>query len=239
MREQARNSQIRNQQRLILGPWDHGTVGKSLVGEVDFGPEATVDTFAIQLEWFERFLKQDPSAQAKPFAPVRYFSMGDNRWHEAQNWPPEGFSRNAFYLSSNGKANTRAGTGRITRDKPTQAEPPDQFTADPADPVPANPITEKRPLHAAVWGPLINKAPRIATMSSFTQAPPREPLTFAGNAEARLFVSTDTVDADWAVKLIAVKTRRLTLKNLASGILRGRYRVSLTHPSLMEPRKSL
>jgi uncharacterized protein len=237
MREQARSSQIRNQQRLILGPWDHGTVGKSLVGEVDFGPEATVDTFAIQLEWFERFLKQDPSAQAKPFAPVRYFSMGDNRWHEAQNWPPEGFSKNAFYLSSNGKANTRSGTGRITRDKPSQAEPPDQFTADPADPVPANPITEKRPLHAAVWGPVDQQSTEDRSdVLAYTGSPLSEPLTFAGNAEARLFVSTDTVDADWAVKLIAVRPDGFA-QNLASGILRGRYRDSLTQPSPMEPAK--
>jgi len=30
-------------QQLILGPWDHGTIGKSKVGDVDFGTEAQID----------------------------------------------------------------------------------------------------------------------------------------------------------------------------------------------------
>ena len=52
--QQARDPQTREQQRLVLGPWDHGTVGKTTVAEVDFGPDAAVDTFALQLDWFDR-----------------------------------------------------------------------------------------------------------------------------------------------------------------------------------------
>jgi len=64
----------------------------------------------------------------------------------------------------------------------------------------------------------------------------REPLTFAGNAEAELHVSTDTPDADWAVKLIDVYPDGFA-QNIARGILRGRYRDSLLKPELMEPGK--
>ena len=88
MQKQARDEKTRQQQRLILGPWDHGTIGKTKVADVEFGPEAAVDTFALQLDWFDRHLKQDSAALAKPFPPVRYFSMGDNVWHDAQSWPP-------------------------------------------------------------------------------------------------------------------------------------------------------
>lgn len=235
MQKQAREPKTRQQQRLILGPWDHGTVGKTKVAEVEFGPEAAVDTFALQMDWFDRHLKQDPAALSKPFPPVRYFSMGDNVWHDAQTWPPEGFTSTSFYLHSDGKANTRQGNGRLTREAATQDETPDTFRSDPAKPTPANPITEARPIKAAVWGPVDQSATEDRDdVLVYTSEPMTEPLTFAGNAEAKLHVSTDTPDADWAVKLIDVHPDGFA-QNIARGILRGRYRNSLLKPELMQP----
>jgi hypothetical protein len=63
-----------------------------------------------------------------------------------------------------------------------------------------------------------------------------EPLSFAGNVEAKLFVSADTPDADWAVKLVDVRPDGFA-QNLATGILRGRYRDSLLVPSPLQPGK--
>lgn len=234
MQKQARDPQTRQQQRLILGPWDHGTVGKTKVADIEFGPEAAVDTFALQLDWFDRHLKQDPTALAKPFPPVRYFSMGDNVWHDAQTWPPEGFTTTSFYLHSEGKANTRSGNGRLSRQAPATDQPADTFRADPAKPTPSNPITEARPIKAAVWGPVDQSATEDRDdVLVYTSEPMNEPLTFAGNAEAKLHVSTDTPDADWAVKLIDVHPDGFA-QNLARGILRGRYRTSLLKPELMQ-----
>ena len=235
MQKQARDPQTRQQQRLILGPWDHGSVGKTKVAQVEFGPEAAVDTFALQLDWFDRHLKQDPAALAKPFPPVRYFSMGDNIWHDAQTWPPEGFTATSFYLSSEGKANTRQGNGRLTREAPTADQLADTFRADPANPTPSTPITEARPIKAAVWGPVDQSTTEDREdVLVYTSEPMTAPLTFAGNAKAKLHVSTDTPDADWAVKLIDVHPDGFA-QNIARGILRGRYRNSLLKPELMQP----
>ena len=237
MQQQARDPKTRAQQRLILGPWDHGTIGKTKVGEVEFGPEAALDTFALQLDWFDRHLKQDRDAQAKPFPPVRYFSMGDNVWHDAQTWPPEGFTQTAFYLHSNGKANTRSGDGRLSSSVPTAAERPDSFKADPADPTPASPVTPTRPIKAGSWGPVDQSATEDRKdVLVYTSETMTAPLTFAGNAEAKLYVSTDTPDADWAVKIIDVHPDGFA-QNIARGIQRGRYRNSLLKPELMEPGK--
>jgi putative CocE/NonD family hydrolase len=238
MQKQAHDPKTRQQQRLILGPWDHGSVGKSTVGEVDFGPAAIVDTFAIQLDWFDRHLKQDPAAIDKPFPPVRYFSMGDNVWHDAQTWPPDGFVASSFYLHADKKANTRNGSGKLNRQAPTTEEAVDTFLADPANPVPACPVTEKRPMKAAVWGPVDQSALEdrddvlVYTSDAFS-----EPLSFAGNIEAELFVSADTPDADWAVKLVDVRPDGYA-QNIATGILRGRYRDSLLQPSPLESGKT-
>ncbi len=235
MQKESRDPKTRRQQRLILGPWDHGSVGRTKVAEVEFGPDAAVDTFALQLDWFDRHLKQDPAALAKPFPPVRYFSMGDNVWHDAQTWPPEGFTATSFYLHSEGQANTRQGNGRLTREAPSTAQPADTFRSDPGNPTPSNPVTEKRPLRAAVWGPVDQSATEDRDdVLVYTSEPMTEPLTFAGNAEARLHVSTDTPDADWAVKLIDVHPDGFA-QNIARGILRGRYRASLLKPELMQP----
>ena len=237
MQKLAHDPKTRQQQRLILGPWDHGTVGKSMVGEVDFGPTAIVDTYAIQLDWFDRHLKQDPAAIAKPFPPVRYFSMGDNVWHDAQTWPPEGFVATSFYLRSDKKANTRNGSGKLNRQSPTGEEPVDTFLADPAKPVPACPVTETRPVKAAVWGPVDQSALEDRDdVLVYTSDVLTEPLSFAGNVEAKLFVSADTPDADWAVKLVDVRPDGYA-QNIATGILRGRYRDSLLQPSPLEPGK--
>jgi putative CocE/NonD family hydrolase len=235
MQKQARDPKTRRQQRLILGPWDHGSVGKTKVADVDFGADAAVDPFALQIDWFDRHLKQDPAALAKPFPPVRYFSMGDNVWHDAQTWPPEGFTATSYYLRSAGRANTRQGNGRLSREAPTQDEPSDTFRADPANPTPSCPITETRPLKAAVWGPVDQSATEDRDdVLVYTSEPLTEPLTFAGNAAAKLHVSTDTPDADWALKLIDVHPDGFA-QNIARGILRGRYRNSLLKPELMQP----
>ena len=61
-----------------------------------------------------------------------------------------------------------------------------------------------------------------------------EPLTFAGDARAELFVSADTPDANWVVKLVDVHPDGAAY-NLAAGILRGRFRNSELDPQLLTP----
>ncbi len=62
------------------------------------------------------------------------------------------------------------------------------------------------------------------------------PLSFAGNVEAKLQVSRDTPDADWAVKLVDVPPDGFA-RILVRGILRGRYRDSWLKAELMQPGK--
>jgi uncharacterized protein len=235
MRQHAKDPATRAGQQLILGPWDHGTIGRSQVGELDFGPHAQWDATGSTLQWFDRTLKRDPKTVNTPFPPVRYFLLGENQWHDADAWPPRGFEETPFYLHSGGKANSRAGDGRLDRTVPAADEPADRFRADPADPVPACPVTDKRPLHAAVWAPVdqrpLEDRPDVLV---FTTAPLAAPLTFAGTPRAELFVSADTPDADWVVKLIDVHPDGAAY-NLAVGILRGRFRNSELHPQPLVP----
>ena len=234
MQQQARNPQTRRRQQLILGPWDHSTIGRAIVGEVNFGDNAVIDATGENLKWFDRYLKEDAAAEDVD-QPVRYFSMGDNTWHVATTWPPPGFDSTPFYLHSDGGANSLSGNGTLSRTPPANNETADSFRADPDDPAPACPVTETRPLMAATWAPVDQRpVEERDDVLVYTSAPCTEPLTFAGNVTARLFVSADTPDADWVVKLIDVHPNGFA-QNLVVGILRGSFRDSELHPTMLEP----
>lgn len=237
MQQQAVHPEVRKQQQLVLGPWDHGTIGKAQVGERNFGPHAEWDATAENLRWFDRVLKGD-SAELTEFRPaVRYFSMGDNVWKEADTWPPSGSVDSSFYLSSMGHANTLHGDGKLAAQAPTSDEPRDLFVADPSDPTPACPVTDKRKLNAADWAPVDQRSiEERSDVLVYSSEVLQEPLTFAGNPAVELFVSADTRDADWVVRLVDV-TPEGPSYNLAVGILRGSFRDSELQPEPLEPGK--
>ena len=86
------------------------------------------------------------------------------------------------------------------------------------------------PLHAAIWAPVDQRTIEDrADVLCYSTGPLTEPLTFAGNAGADLFVAADTADADWVVKLIDVHPDGAAF-NLAVGILRGRFLESELEP---------
>ncbi len=235
MHQQARDPKTRRRQQLILGPWDHGTIGRAKVGEVDFGKNAVIDAAGENLKWFNQFLKDQGTKTEDVDVPVRYFSMGDNVWHDAATWPPDGFSSIPFYLHSQGDANTGNGDGTLNQLPPTEDEVADSFRADPDDPTPACPVTETRSVMAATWAPVDQRPIEDRKdVLVYTSTPVTEPITFAGTAKAKLFVSADTPDADWVVKLIDVHPNGFA-QNLVVGILRGSFRDSELHPTPLEP----
>lgn len=231
MQQEAKDPDTRRRQQLILGPWDHGTIGKSKVGDIDFGPQAELDAIGENLAWFDRFVKEDPAVVAQPFPAVRYFSMGDNVWHEAATWPPHSAEPKSFYLHSQGRANSSRGDGRLDPTSPTKDESSDSFRADPDDPTPACPVTETRSISEATWAP-IDQRPIEARddVLVYSSAPLEQPLAFAGNPVMELFVSADTPDADWVVRLIDVHPDGFS-QNLGVGIQRGRFRDSELEPT--------
>jgi uncharacterized protein len=75
------------QQRLIIGPWNHGAMrgrGQTWVGDVDFGPAAQWGDARYneeRLRWFGRWLNDVPTG-VEDDPPVSIFVMGDaqSRW---------------------------------------------------------------------------------------------------------------------------------------------------------------
>ncbi len=219
-------------QQLILGPWDHGTIGKTKVADVDFGEAAKLDVVGENLAWFDRHLQKKT---AEPVPAVRYFSMGGNAWHTASAWPPPGTKQISFYLHSSGGANTRNGNGTLDRKPPASDEPNDSLRADPADPAPAVAEGNGRGKYLGIWGPTdqrsIEDRQDVLVYDSGALA---QPVTIAGPVRAAIWGKTDTPDADWVVKLVDVAPNGFA-HNIAMGILRGTFRDSETEPRPLEP----
>ena len=128
-----RGSASAPEQRLVVGPWGHGTFGGAF-GEVDFGPAAslaTLDPSGLQLAFFEAIL----AGEAPPGPPVRLFVMGPNIWRSEQEWPLARAQERRLYLRSEGHANLAAGADRLDLEPPRNSRP-DTYVYDPHDPVP-------------------------------------------------------------------------------------------------------
>jgi putative CocE/NonD family hydrolase len=83
--------------RLILGPWSHG--GKYGVSPTSPG-KTRFDHQRELIEFFDPPLRGQ--ADARPVErPVRYYTMVEDRWKQAADWPPEAVSI-AYYLGGEG-----------------------------------------------------------------------------------------------------------------------------------------
>ncbi len=97
--------------------------------------DARFDFYGLYLRWFDDWLKGIDNGVART-PKVQIFVMGKNQWRGEQEWPLRRTKFTRFYLRSDGRANSRMGTGLLTTEPP-HAEPSDRFAYDPATPVPS------------------------------------------------------------------------------------------------------
>ena len=214
MQRQAPTERARQAQRLIVGPWSHWLPTSPVVGSIDFGPEAVLDTAALRKEWFGTWLQDGPDAG---LAPVRLFVMGDNVWRDEQEWPLARTQFTPWYLGEGGS---------LSPDAPAR-EAPDEYVHDPADPVPT--IGGRLLGTGEFAGPFDQReVAERADVLSYTSAPLAEPVEITGPVKALVWASTDAADTDFAAVLIDVHPDGTAI-NLCEGIVRAR------HAGLPEP----
>jgi putative CocE/NonD family hydrolase len=214
---------MRDGHRLIMGPWAHQFSRPP--GEVDFGPSAKLDLRALYLRWMDHYIKGEQNG-AENDAPVKVFTMGENRWHDYSDWPPPGVTYRSFYLRSGGLLSTEADT---------ESETSDSYIYDPADPVPtvggaACCWTQVVAFGAIDQRPLEGRKDVLV----YSTPPLTEDLRVTGPVSIRLWVSSSAPDTDFVARLIDVHPDGFAM-NLTDGILRARYRDSFETPALMKP----
>ena len=250
--------------RLILGPWTHGDRSSTYAGDVEFGPNSTLDGslaedyFALRLRWFDRWLRGiDNGVDREP--PVRIFVMGGGsgrrnaegrldhggRWRDEADWPLPDTRFTPYYLHHDGTLDPAL---------PGEGVAPLAYDYDPRHPVPTigGGISSGAPVMAGgafdqredsrFYGCTPPYLP-LATRPDILvfQTPPLEADTeVTGPIVARLWVSSNCPDTDFTIKLIDVHPPSADYPqgfamNLTSGILRARYRDSWEQPRLMTP----
>jgi putative CocE/NonD family hydrolase len=214
--------------RMILGPWPHADQGTREVNGIDMGAAAERDLMAEYRGWFDFWLKTD-AADAPTEPGVEVYVMGSNRWLTDSRYPLKGTSFRPLYLASPARDGT---AGRMEWEPPTATDAFDTFTYDPDSPTPSFYAALKR-------GAVEEYRMRITSgrdVVSYEAPPLTQPLHIVGPIQVTLYASSSALDTDWTATLYALSdTGEFRVLGLTFGILRARFRDSLTDPVLLEP----
>lgn len=229
MTRAAAGSATHPDQKMVMGPWGHAINTTQRLGEVDFGPQSLINLREVQLDWFDRHLK-NRAPQAELTAPVRIFIMGENRWRDEQEWPLARTQWQTYYLHSQGRANSRFGDGELSRALPG-SEPADHFSYDPARPFPF--ITE--PTSSQIGGPDDYAAlHRRDDVLVYTTPVLEEDTEVTGPIKLELFAATSALDTDFMAMLVDIHPTGF-VQRLCDGMVRGRFRQGMHQPELLQP----
>jgi len=225
------NETARRGSHMVIGPWEHGVSRK--VGDMDWGPAATIDTDALALRWFDYWLKgMDNGLDRDP--PVKIFVMGRNEWRYEDEYPLARTSYEPLYLHSGGHANGSHGDGALSWSKSDGGVRPDKYRYDPAHPVPslggANCCGVGTTSGARDQRPIESREDVLVYTSNYLE----EEVEIVGPVKLVLHASSSVVDTDFVAKLVDVYPDGRSI-NIAEGILRARYRNSLSKPEPLEP----
>ncbi|CAN0215029.1 unnamed protein product, partial [Phaeothamnion confervicola] len=237
MQARGGSAAARKHQRLVIGPWVHGYNG-GVYPERNFGlmaMDAVADVTSMQIRWFDHWLKG--AANGVPDEkPVKLFIMGLDAWRDEADWPLPDTRYEKWYLHSAGRANSLTGDGLLSTSAPG-AEQADTYLYDPRDPVRTCGGATFLPglFVAANAGPRDQRAIEArADVLCYTSAVLEQDLEVTGPVSLRLFVSSSAVDTDFTGKLVDVYPDGRAMI-LTDGILRARYRESLSAAILMQP----
>ena len=206
-----------------------------MVGQLSVG-DARLDYDALTWGWFDLHLKGENNDFKKQNPRVRYYTMGSNQWQSADSFPLPNTRITPFYLSSEGKANTRNGDGSLAAKVPA-TDKPDGFTYDPMKPVPSLGGNVCCTGNAVQGGAFDQSQLELRDdILVYTTEPLKDGLEITGFIEATLFVSSDAPDTDVTLKLIDVHPDGKAY-NLDETIQRLRYREGYDKEVMMEAGK--
>lgn len=223
------------QSKLIVGPWPHALSTSTRTGDIDFGADSKIDLEALELRWFDFWLKGIDNGISDE-APLRLFIMGINLWRDEYEWPLTRTKWCKWYIDSQGQANSLLGDG-VLSEQEAQGKAVDGFIYDPLYPVQTMGGNNCCSPHIVPWGPYDQRPVEMRDdVLCYTSKPLEANLEVTGPIEMVLYAATDGYDTDWTAKLVDVSPSGYA-KNLCDGIIRARYRDSITDPSLLEPSK--
>ena len=150
-----------------------------------------------------------------------YYTIGEEKWKTAGNWPVPGGRTVSFYLTPGGGLS----------DVLPEEQGCDSYTYDPADPAEHIIDLSENELGVPEDYTLVEQRPDVL---SYTTPALTQPLVLTGDFTVELYVSSDAPDTDFIVRITDVDEHGRSRK-LADGVLSARYRDGFGAPKLMEP----
>jgi putative CocE/NonD family hydrolase len=224
----------------VAGPWNHGQWGGDgeRLGAIQFGSDTSKwyrDN--IMTPWFAYWLRGEGRLQL-PEATT--FQTGANEWRTYEAWPPsQNVEKRRLYLR---------GGRKLSFQRPSAVEELgyDEYTSDPANPVPYRPRPISPTYPGLEWKLWLMQDQRFVDhrpdVLSYRTEPLLSDLQVAGDLIAELVASTSGTDSDWVVKLIdaypedAPDDQETHTKMggyqlmIADEIFRGRFHNGFEHP---------
>ena len=233
LRDHGGSPTARTGQQVVIGPWTH-LAFSGVYPDRSFGGAANIltqDVTAMHLRFYDRWLRDESSNGGKP---VRIFVMGIDEWRDEDDWPLPDTTYTDYFLSSGGQANTAAGDGTLSTQCPPDTRA-DILRYDPRQPVPTCGGNVMYPSETRQAGPVDQRGVEAREdVLCYTTPPLDRPTEVTGRVRLVLHVSSSAPDTDFTGKLVDVFPDGRAIF-LTEGILRVRYRESLSDPQLLEP----
>ncbi|MEL6924345.1 MAG: CocE/NonD family hydrolase, partial [Bacteroidota bacterium] len=234
------DKEVADNQYLVIAPTLHcgytRATENTVVGERSVG-DARLNYEEQIYAWFDLWLKGGSNDFKSTTPRVQYYTMGSNEWQSAEQWPPKAAEMVPYYLSSEGKANSLYGDGKLSTTPPANNTPPDGFTYDPMNPVPSYGGNVCCTGNAVKGGAYDQQ--HMETRNDilvYTSEPLEEGVEVSGFIETTLYVGSDAKDTDFTIKLIDVYPDGKAY-NLDETIQRARYREGYDKEVMMEKGK--
>ncbi len=240
VRNNIEDKAIADNQYLVIAPTLHCAYTRAtentIVGERSVG-DARLNYDEQIYGWFDLWLKGEKNDFKEKTPRVQYYTMGSNKWQQAAQWPPKAAEMKTFFLSSEGKANSLYGDGKLSMEKSASKAVTDGFTYDPMNPVMSYGGNVCCTGNAVKGGSYDQQ--QMETRQDilvYTSEPLSEGVEVTGSIEASLYVSSDAKDTDFTIKLIDVYPDGRAY-NLDETIQRARYREGYEKEVFMEKGK--
>lgn len=195
--------------QLIDGPWEH------LNG-------SSVDVDQLELEWFDTWLKGEPTGMAATPTPLHYYDLGTDQFVETTTYPFTGTTPTRLYLGAGTLSTTPPGSSGTDTLAWTGAGSPCGRPVDQWSMGGISIAAQSAGLSAPCAGDdRSTQAPPTAT--SYTTAPFPAARTLAGPIAATVYASSTTTDTEWVVEVEDVAPDG-TSRPLTEGALLGSLR---------------
>jgi hypothetical protein len=239
VRNAAKSKNVADNQYLVIAPVLHCSFKRAtentIVGERSVG-DARLNYDELTWGWFDMLLKGEQNDFKAKQPRVRYYTMGSNKWQQAESFPLPNTEIKDFFLASAGKANTRNGDGALSLTPPTK-DNPDAFTYDPMNPVGSYGGNVCCTGNAVQGGSFDQSQMELRNdILVYTSEALSEGVEITGFIESTLFVSSTGLDTDVTIKLIDVYPDGKAY-NLDETIQRLRYRDGYDKEVFMEKNK--